>query len=511
MKEKIRLILNKINRKTVYNVSMIIAIFAIITVGFIFVRYIKTGKNQLQIGKIEDVRGNVTVNRSDITYSLTKGNKLINGDIIETKLGGTATLDSNSIVKLDSNTKLKLSNSNSHLIEGMICVSTVNDFNIKIGDIFAETANAFYSASIHGNTVTINVYSGNVIVKKVKNQSKNNQNINEFGKENVNEDTIKAGESYCYSLENSQITKLSIKQLSDFELRCGLLEKTDLCFTQEEINSTIEKRKLEKQLAQDELHNNDKTTQNISDKINNSLLENNTTQEQINLEETFNNETIENETTHNLDNNEQITVVQNSNQQTTSNQANQNSTTEKQWESTGVTEQPADNSTSTDSTKPTESTKLTENTNPIDKETTVEQTTKKENENNNNAKATISIKCTNILNNMDKLSPSKSEFVPDDGIIIPTVEIDFKIGDSAYDIITAACKKYGIQIDAVSSVYNTYYIKGINQLYEFDCGTGSGWIFKVNGWSPNYGVSGYILEDGDYVTLEYTCNYGNDV
>ena len=50
-------------------------------------------------------------------------------------------------------------------------------------------------------------------------------------------------------------------------------------------------------------------------------------------------------------------------------------------------------------------------------------------------------------------------------------------------------------------MYNSAYIEGINNLYEFDCGELSGWMYKVNGWFPNYGCSRYQLKEGD--TIEW--------
>ena len=45
-----------------------------------------------------------------------------------------------------------------------------------------------------------------------------------------------------------------------------------------------------------------------------------------------------------------------------------------------------------------------------------------------------------------------------------------------------------------------------------DCGNESGWMYKVNGWFPNYGCSKYMLEDGDTIVWCYTCNgLGADV
>ena len=61
-------------------------------------------------------------------------------------------------------------------------------------------------------------------------------------------------------------------------------------------------------------------------------------------------------------------------------------------------------------------------------------------------------------------------------------------------------------------MYDSYYIEGINNLYEFDCGSESGWMYKVNGWFPNYGCSAYPLKDGDVIVWCYTCNgLGADV
>lgn len=60
-------------------------------------------------------------------------------------------------------------------------------------------------------------------------------------------------------------------------------------------------------------------------------------------------------------------------------------------------------------------------------------------------------------------------------------------------------------------IYGSYYIEGINQLYEFDGGGQSGWQYCVNGWFPNYGCSSYSVEDGDVIEWKYTCNLGSDV
>jgi uncharacterized membrane-anchored protein len=55
------------------------------------------------------------------------------------------------------------------------------------------------------------------------------------------------------------------------------------------------------------------------------------------------------------------------------------------------------------------------------------------------------------------------------------------------------------------------YIQGINNIYEFDAGALSGWMYRVNGWFPNYGASRYVVQQGDVIEWVYTCDLGRDV
>ncbi len=41
-------------------------------------------------------------------------------------------------------------------------------------------------------------------------------------------------------------------------------------------------------------------------------------------------------------------------------------------------------------------------------------------------------------------------------------------------------------------------------LYEFDAGELSGWLYSVNGWFPNYGSSRYQLKSGDTICWVYS-------
>ena len=125
---------------------------------------------------------------------------------------------------------------------------------------------------------------------------------------------------------------------------------------------------------------------------------------------------------------------------------------------------------------------------------------------------TFSIECSTILNNLDQLDTAKLEMVPSGGVILAKTTVTFYEGESVYDVLQRLCKEKVIHMESSwTPIYNSAYVEGIHNLYEFDCGARSGWMYKVNGWYPNYGSSRYQLKDGDVVEWRYTCDLGNDV
>lgn len=128
------------------------------------------------------------------------------------------------------------------------------------------------------------------------------------------------------------------------------------------------------------------------------------------------------------------------------------------------------------------------------------------------ATCTLSIRCDTILNNMKWLDPNKVELVPKNGVIYATKKVEFYKGESVFNVLLRECKKNKIHMEFQNTpMYNSAYIEGIHNLYEFDCGELSGWMYKVNGWFPNYGCSRYQLKEGDVIEWVYTCNLGIDV
>ena len=125
---------------------------------------------------------------------------------------------------------------------------------------------------------------------------------------------------------------------------------------------------------------------------------------------------------------------------------------------------------------------------------------------------TFSIECSTILNNLDQLDPDKLEMVPSGGVILAATTVTFYEGESVFDLLQRICKEKGIHLESSwTPIYNSAYIEGIHNLYEFDCGSLSGWMYRVNGWYPNYGCSRYQLQDGDVVEWRFTCDMGNDI
>ena len=125
---------------------------------------------------------------------------------------------------------------------------------------------------------------------------------------------------------------------------------------------------------------------------------------------------------------------------------------------------------------------------------------------------TFSIECSTILNNLDMLEPDKLEMVPSGGVILSSTTVTFYEGESVYDVLQRLCRNQGIHMESSwTPIYNSAYIEGIHNLYEFDCGSLSGWMYRVNGWYPNYGCSRYQLQQGDVVEWRYTCDLGSDI
>lgn len=117
---------------------------------------------------------------------------------------------------------------------------------------------------------------------------------------------------------------------------------------------------------------------------------------------------------------------------------------------------------------------------------------------------TVTIECSVVLENMDKLRDGHEVYVTNGGVMLERYTVTAESGATAYDIVSQACRENSISMNVTKSGYGTY-IAGFNNIDEKDCGGGSGWIYYVNGSMPNKSCGKYTVSDGDFIKFSYVC------
>ena len=109
-----------------------------------------------------------------------------------------------------------------------------------------------------------------------------------------------------------------------------------------------------------------------------------------------------------------------------------------------------------------------------------------------------------IYERMRAIFAEEAGFVPNDGYIIHAESHTVDRGSTAYDVLKLACNAHGIRLTARSTSYGVYVV-GINNLDEKDCGSASGWMYKVNGTAPMTSCGKYKMDSGDNLVFYYVC------
>ena len=117
----------------------------------------------------------------------------------------------------------------------------------------------------------------------------------------------------------------------------------------------------------------------------------------------------------------------------------------------------------------------------------------------------MSVNCSEILENMDRLDSGLEKYIPEYGLIVEDKAYPIKDGDTVYDLLIRATKENRIQTES-KGIFGNREIEGINYIYNSSCGKGSRWIYKVNGEIQQPVCSDYKLKDGDIVQWIYVCN-----
>ncbi|MBR7070901.1 MAG: DUF4430 domain-containing protein [Clostridia bacterium] len=116
---------------------------------------------------------------------------------------------------------------------------------------------------------------------------------------------------------------------------------------------------------------------------------------------------------------------------------------------------------------------------------------------------TVTIRC-------DTIQDRSAAHIPENGVFLDAQEIEFEKGSSVYDVLVDTTAQNRIHMES-SGTNQSPYVKGIGNIYEFDYGDLSGWMYFVNGKSPSIGCGEYKVKDGDRIEWLYTCNLGKDI
>lgn len=452
-------------KKVTANIIMVLVILAIAILGVVYVGHIQGwfDKQDEDSVMLTDFRGIITLERDGIAYMTTDDTILRSGDKIICDPGSTVKITvGEGYIVLGQSAKAEIleptaSEFTMNIVSGEAFVNAVSDISLSFEEKEVTMVDAVATLSVRSGAQSISVYYGNV-------------------------EEAQGGEILEWVGAERNVRECSIKSLNDFniaQLR-KLNEFMILCFTTDDLDKLEAER-----FAQ-------MTKPNESEEVTEQHHEDIT------------------QVTENTDN----THIES----TTSETAKSPETTKtEETEKTSETLKSEEQTKPSETIKTEETTKSSEGINP--QETTeIEETTTVAKEPDSTEvepklSCTITIRCDTILDNWDALEPAKAAYVPESGCILPVMTVEFTEGETVFDVLNRVCSTYGIQIEySWTPMYDSYYIEGIHNLYEFDCGHESGWMYKVNGWFPNYGCSSYTLIGGEDIVWCYTCvGLGADV
>lgn len=487
-------------KKKIANIVMVAVIIAIAVSGILGVGHIKGwfDKSDESTAVLTDFRGIITLLRDGVAYATTDETVLRKGDKITCDPGATVRIAlGENYIALGQNADAEIINPDADEFAlkvnvGEAFVNTNNSVSLEFADKQTEISNSVATLSVRKGAQSISVYQGSVgeaTEGQMLEWIGDKESVRNFSVKSLNGFNIsqirKANGTKTLVFSNDDLDKLGNER---WEQMHGSSETTTVSNSTETVTSTHTEKTTKKE-----------TTSSITEKkeptatIAETTTKPTTSKTQTTTEKTTKKRPTTTRRDYSVYITESTTVTE-----TTSETNNERTTRPK----------------ATTTTKPVTTTKPTTAKPTTTKPATTKPTTTKPVETaKEKLTCTITIRCDTILNNMDNLDPAKAPYVPDDGVILREVTVEFEEGETVFDVLNRACKQYNIPIEySWTPMYDSYYIEGINNLYEFDCGSESGWMYKVNGWFPNYGCSSYYLTGGEKIVWCYTCNgLGEDV
>ena len=121
-----------------------------------------------------------------------------------------------------------------------------------------------------------------------------------------------------------------------------------------------------------------------------------------------------------------------------------------------------------------------------------------------------------------RIPGDSGEYAEPFGAIAGPAEIDIFEGDTIASVTLRWFNQQSIGYSNSGSVTSGFYLKEISNfttksgtavpyLGEFDSGSQSGWMITLNNWFINQGASEFLVEDGDTIKWQYTCQLGKDI
>lgn len=96
------------------------------------------------------------------------------------------------------------------------------------------------------------------------------------------------------------------------------------------------------------------------------------------------------------------------------------------------------------------------------------------------------------------------------GVILQETAVPVKGETTVLAVLTEATRARKLQME-FSGRGVMAYVNGIDNLYEFDRGAKSGWLFRVNGEFSDKGAGAYEVKAGDRIEWLYTLDLGKDI
>ena len=95
------------------------------------------------------------------------------------------------------------------------------------------------------------------------------------------------------------------------------------------------------------------------------------------------------------------------------------------------------------------------------------------------------------------------------GMVLSWTEVLIEEGDTVLDVLNKAAAEHAIQMEHRGRK-SLAYVEGIANLYEFDKGPGSGWVFALNGTLIGQSSGAAQVQKGDEIEWFYSLDFGKD-